>query len=67
MEGSPGVVKKRKKLSHIQIRCNLLDFHSLFSFLLYFQTNASEDFSPPSSEFQRVSEGNKQNASFLSF
>ena len=39
MEGSPGLVKKKKKkLSHIQIRCNLLDFHSLLSFLLSFQT-----------------------------
>ena len=39
-----GSEEKRKTLSHIQIRYNLLDFHSLLSFLLSFQTNVSEDY-----------------------
>ena len=57
--------EEKEKLTHIQIRCNLLDF-----FLSFFPNVLSNQrfggFFPPSSGFQRVNEGNKQNASFLS-
>ena len=35
--------EEKEKLTHIQIRCNLLDYYSFLSFLLSFQTNVPED------------------------
>ena len=44
-ERQPRGREEKEKLTHIQIRCNLLDFYSFPSFLLSFQTNVSEDYS----------------------
>ena len=43
MEDSPGGREEKEKLTHIQIRCKILDFYSFLSFLLSFQINVSED------------------------
>ena len=61
MEGSPARGREeKKKLTHIQIRCNWLNFYSFLSFLLSFQTNVSEDSSLPLQGFKgSVKEGNK--------
>ena len=58
--------EENEKLTHIQIKCNLLDF-SFHSFFPPFLSNQRfGGFFPPSTGFQRVSEGNEQSASSLS-
>ena len=54
---------EEKKLLHFQIRCI---YWTVIIFPPFIYNQRFRGFFPPSSEFQRVNEGNKQGASFFS-